>query len=142
MSWTWQKQRRQAIWADSPLPEIASPEALAELNRKIQIEIEQDHLVIVEFYDAGSQKITEAVKPNAKELEAKLPKHGSEFAGKGGIVCTKLALNGDTFMRVFVPLLPRLCTRKSATTKRHCCTKSRKRALSSTLKSDLRKRRS
>ncbi|MDD2850324.1 MAG: HD-GYP domain-containing protein [Desulfuromonadaceae bacterium] len=82
-----------------------SPQALDNLNRRIHAEIERDHLIIVEFYDTDSHKIIEAVKPNAKELEARLPKHGSEFAGKGGIVCTKLALNGDTYMRVFVPLL-------------------------------------
>lgn len=89
-----------ALYLQSP-----SPQALAELNRRIQFEIERDHLIIVEFYDAGSHKITEVVKPHAKELEVKLPKHGSEFSEKNGIVCTKLALNGDTYMRVFVPLL-------------------------------------
>lgn len=82
-----------------------SPAALAELNRRIQVAIERDHLIIVEFYDAGSRKITEVVKPNAKALEAKLPKHGNEFADKGGIVCTKLTLEGNTYLRVFVPLL-------------------------------------
>jgi HD-GYP domain-containing protein (c-di-GMP phosphodiesterase class II) len=82
-----------------------SLQALAELNHRIQIEINRDHLIIVEFYDAGSHKITEVVKPNAKELEVKLPKHGSEFADKNGIVCTKLRLKGDTYLRVFVPLL-------------------------------------
>lgn len=82
-----------------------SPQALEVLKRRIHTEIEQDNLIVVEFYDTDSHKIVEAVKPNAKELEARLPKHGSEFAVKGGIVCTKLPLNDDTFMRVFVPLL-------------------------------------
>ncbi|MDU0460751.1 MAG: HD-GYP domain-containing protein [Geobacteraceae bacterium] len=82
-----------------------SPQALEVLKRRIHTEIEQDNLIVVEFYDTDSHKIVEAVKPNAKELEARLPKHGSEFAVKGGIVCTKLPLNGDTYMRVFVPLL-------------------------------------
>lgn len=89
-----------ALYLKSP-----SPKALAELNYRIQAEIERDHLIIVEFYDAGSRKITEVVKPNATQIEVRLPKHGGEFADKGGIVCTKLALNGDTYMGVFVPLL-------------------------------------
>jgi len=82
-----------------------SPQALAELNHRIRVEIKRDHLIVVEFYDASSNKITDVVKPNAKEVEAKLPKHGHEFADQGGIVCTKLTLEGDTYLRVFVPLL-------------------------------------
>ena len=81
-----------------------SEQALAELNRKIHVGIEHDNLIAVEFYDAKSNKITEAIEPSAKAVEARLPKHGAEFADKDGIVCVKLVLgSNDTFMRVFVP---------------------------------------
>jgi len=78
--------------------------ALDAFNRRIQVQIERDNLIAVEFYDAGSQKITEVIKPLAIEIEGKLPKHGTEFADINSIVCKKLTLGSDTFMRVFVPL--------------------------------------
>jgi len=81
-----------------------SEPALAELNRTIHVQIEQDNLIAVEFYDAGSKRITEAIKPNGRQVEEKLPKHGSEFADKDGVICKKLMLGNDTYMRVFVPL--------------------------------------
>ncbi|GAM10910.1 putative protein [Geobacter sp. OR-1] len=82
-----------------------SEQALAELNRQIRGEIERDNLIIVEFYDAESHKITEAIKPAARTVEEKLPKHGSEFSDSSGIVCEKLTLGNDTYLRVFVPIL-------------------------------------
>jgi HD-GYP domain-containing protein (c-di-GMP phosphodiesterase class II) len=81
-----------------------SKQALAEFNRVIHAAIERDNLIAVEFYNADSSKITEAIKPHAREIEAKLPKHGSEFADKHGIICNKLMMEKDTYMRVFVPL--------------------------------------
>jgi len=77
---------------------------LAELNRKIHVQITRDNLIAVEFYDSSSRKIAEVVKPSAKEIEEKLPKHGSEFVDKNGIICHKLILGQETYMRVFVPL--------------------------------------
>ncbi len=84
--------------------ESPSEQALSELNSKIGAEIIRDHLIAVEFYDADANMITEVVKPQAKEIEAKLPLHGSEFVDKNGIVCNKLMVENETFMRVFVPL--------------------------------------
>lgn len=84
--------------------QLPSDHALIELNRKLSVQIERDNLIAVEFYDAASNKITEVIEANAKEIEGKLPKHGTEFAGKDGIICNKLVLEGDTFMRVFVPI--------------------------------------
>ncbi|MFA7404760.1 MAG: HD-GYP domain-containing protein [Pelobacteraceae bacterium] len=81
-----------------------SEQALVELNRKIHVEIERDNLIAVEFYDAGSNKIAEAIKPSAREIEGKLPKHGTEFADNEGIICKKIMLENDTYLRVFVPL--------------------------------------
>ncbi|HXE97061.1 MAG TPA: HD-GYP domain-containing protein [Dongiaceae bacterium] len=81
-----------------------SAQALSGLNRSLQIGIERDNLIAIEFYDSGSHKITEVVEANAKEVEEKLPKHGSEFADKNGIVCIKLTLGSETYLRVFVPL--------------------------------------
>jgi HD-GYP domain-containing protein (c-di-GMP phosphodiesterase class II) len=78
--------------------------ALSELKREIHVQIERDNLIAVEFYGADSKRITEVVKPYAKVIEAKLPKHGSEFVDKSGIICNKLMLEGDTYLRVFVPL--------------------------------------
>ena len=78
--------------------------ALATLNRTIKSELGRDNLIAVECYDAGSHKITEAVEEGAKEVEERLPKHGNEFADKNGIVCKKIMLADDTYMRVFVPL--------------------------------------
>ena len=85
---------------------LKSPSAqnLVDLNRMIGIHIEDDNLIAVEFYDAASTKITEAVKPSAREIEEKLPKHGSDFSDKSGIICTKLPLGDDTYLRVFIPL--------------------------------------
>ncbi len=81
-----------------------SQQALAELNRKIRYEIEKDNLIVVEFYDIASHKITEAVKPAARVVEARLPKHGTGFADENGIICEKLILDKDTYLRVFVPI--------------------------------------
>ncbi len=81
-----------------------SEQKLLELNSRIKNQIEKDNLIAVEFYDAKSSKITEAVKPSSREVEEELPKHGSEFSDKDGIICTKLLLGSDTYMRLFVPL--------------------------------------
>lgn len=82
-----------------------SGQALVELNRRIGDEIQRDNLIIVEVYDAASRKIAETIKPSAREVERRLPKHGSEFTDKDGIVCHKLTLGDDTYLRVFVPIL-------------------------------------
>lgn len=81
-----------------------SEQALAALNVRIQNEIEQDNLIAVEFYDADSRKVSEAIKPSAREIETKLPRHGSEFADKSGIICKKVMLGNDTYLRVFIPI--------------------------------------
>ncbi len=95
-----------ASYTDAMASYLKSPSepALAELNRKIHYEIEKDNLIVVEFYDTDSKKITEAIKTSAREVEAKLPKHGIEFADKSGIVCEKLILGNDNYLRVFVPI--------------------------------------
>ncbi|MBT0664988.1 HD-GYP domain-containing protein [Geobacter pelophilus] len=96
-----------ASYRDAIVSYLKSPsqQSLAELNRRIQVEIEQDNLIAVEFYDAGSRKIAEAIKPSAREVEKKLPKHGTDFADKDGIICKKLMLDSDTYLRVFVPIM-------------------------------------
>lgn len=81
-----------------------SDQALSTLNDTMQAQIERDNLIAVEFYDAKSHKIAEAVESSAKKIEEKLPKHGIEFADKNGIVCNKLVVGNDTYLRVFVPL--------------------------------------
>lgn len=81
-----------------------STEALAELNRRIRLEIQRDNLIVVELYDATSRKFTEAIKPSARELEKQLPKHGNDFIDSDDIVCHKLILGDDTYLRVFVPI--------------------------------------
>ena len=83
---------------------VPSKPALAQLNQIITVDIERDNLIAVEFYDTKTNKITEAVKPAAKEIEAKLPKHGTEFAHKDGTIIDKIILEGDTYLRVFVPI--------------------------------------
>lgn len=83
---------------------VPSKPALAQLNQIITVDIERDNLIAVEFYDTETNKITEAVKPAAKEIEAKLPKHGTEFAHKDGTIIDKIILEGDTYLRVFVPI--------------------------------------
>jgi HD-GYP domain-containing protein (c-di-GMP phosphodiesterase class II) len=85
--------------------ESPSDLTLAELNRLARAQIEHDNLIVVEFYDATSRKITEAFKPSAREVEERLPKHGREFADHEGIVCEKLSLGEETYLRVFVPIL-------------------------------------
>jgi HD-GYP domain-containing protein (c-di-GMP phosphodiesterase class II) len=81
-----------------------SEQALSELSKQIRIEIEQDNLIAVEIYGTDTRKITEAVKPSAIEVEARLPKHGTEYAGKDGIIINKIILGNETYLRVFVPL--------------------------------------
>ena len=92
--------RVMAAYLKSP-----SEQALADLNSKIESEIERDHLIIVELYYADSKKITEIIKPSALEIESRLPKHGTEFAHKNIIECKKLIQGNETFMRVFVPII-------------------------------------
>lgn len=82
-----------------------SGQGLSDLNRRFEREIERDNLIAVEFYDAASRKIAETIKPAAREVEERLPKHGTEFAGEDGIVCKKIVLGQDTYLRVFVPIL-------------------------------------
>lgn len=95
-----------ASYTDALLSYLKSPsgQALAELNRKIRYEIEKDNLIVVEFYDVASHKITEAVKPAARVVESRLPKHGTGFADENGIIAKKLILGNDTYLRVFVPI--------------------------------------
>lgn len=96
-----------ATYTNAILSYLKSPSehALAEFNRRIRGEIERDNLIAVEFYDTGSHKITEVVKPDAREIEKRLPKHGSEFADNNGIICSKMLLDNATYLRVFVPIL-------------------------------------
>ena len=82
-----------------------SPQALALFRRAIHTLIEKDNLIVVEFYNADSKKISEAIKSSAAEIEKKLPKHGDEFSNASGIICEKLTLGQDIFLRVFVPIL-------------------------------------
>ena len=81
-----------------------SAPALARFDRTIHDFIHNDNLIVVEFYDASSRKIAEAIKPAAAEIEKRLPKHGSEFALAKGFVCEKLTLDRSIFLRVFIPL--------------------------------------
>lgn len=95
-----------ATYTNAIITYLKSPStmALARLNRTIRAELERDNLIAVEFYDAASHKIAEAVEEGATEVEERLPKHGNEFTDKNGIVCNKILLGGDTYMRVFVPI--------------------------------------
>src|SRR5690606_39176771 len=76
----------------------------ALFNKRIHRLIENDHLIVVEFYDATSNKITEVIKPSALQVEAELPKHGSDFSNKDTIFTQKVSLNNDTYLRVFIPI--------------------------------------
>ncbi len=82
-----------------------SEQALACFKQTIHTFIEEDNLIVVEFYSADSRKITEAIKPSATETEKRLPKHGAEFASSTDIVCEILPLDHDLYLRVFVPIL-------------------------------------
>ncbi len=82
-----------------------SGSALSLFNRTTNALIGKDNLIVVEFYDATSRKITEAIKPAAAEIEKRLPKHGSEFIHTEEVVCEKLTMNQDIYLRVFVPVL-------------------------------------
>ncbi|GAB6084589.1 hypothetical protein JCM30471_35030 [Desulfuromonas carbonis] len=84
--------------------EAPSPEALTLLDRKIRTSIEQDNLIVVEFYDSDARKFTEAIKPSAQAIEEQLPKHGTGFAGREGTLCEKMTLGPETYLRVFVPI--------------------------------------
>lgn len=85
---------------------LQSPSAsnLALFNKRIHRLIENDHLIVVEFYDAASNKITEVIKSTAMQVEAELPKHGSDFSRKDTISIQKLSLKNDTYLRVFIPI--------------------------------------
>lgn len=88
-----------------------SERALAHFNLRIRDLIDHDNLIVVEFYDAGSKRITEFVKPSARDIEARLPKHGSSFSSAQGISMQKLMLGEETYLRVFNPILDRTGTR-------------------------------
>lgn len=77
---------------------------LASFGRIINGLIKNDNLIVVEFYDADAQKITEVIKPVATEIEKRLPKHGAEFALAQGIICEKITMDSNIFLRVFIPL--------------------------------------
>ncbi|MFH1020770.1 MAG: HD domain-containing phosphohydrolase [Pseudomonadota bacterium] len=81
-----------------------SEESRARFDRTVHGFIGNDNLIVVEFYGADSKKIAEVIKPSAAEIEKRLPKHGSEFSLAQGIVCEKLTLDHNIFMRVFIPL--------------------------------------
>jgi len=85
---------------------LQSPSAsnLALFNKRIQQLIENDHLIVVEFYDAASNKITEVIKPSAMQVEAELPRHGSDFSNKEAIFTQKVSLKNETYLRVFIPI--------------------------------------
>ena len=102
-----------ANYTDAVAAYLKSPskQALAEFNSKISTQILLDNLIAVEFYDAKSRKITEVVETTAKKIEGSLPKHGVEFADKNGIICNKLIVGDDTYMRVFVPLFNNVGTK-------------------------------
>jgi len=82
-----------------------SAEALSQFQQTIRRLIEKDNVIVVEFYGADSQKIAEAVKPQAMESEKRLPKHNTDFLRAEGGICEKLTVNGTIFMRVFVPIV-------------------------------------
>jgi len=80
---------------------------LALFKNKIQRLIENDHLIVVEFYDAASRKIAEAIKHSAVQVESALPKHGSGFIAQEDAFTQKLSLGKDTYLRVFIPVYGR-----------------------------------
>ncbi|OQX20507.1 MAG: hypothetical protein BWK76_01045 [Desulfobulbaceae bacterium A2] len=82
-----------------------SEQALVHFNQVIQALSEKDNLIVVEFYDADSRKVAEAVKPLAAEIEKRLPKHGLEFTRSEEIVCEQLTLDRQIYLRVFVPVI-------------------------------------
>lgn len=88
-----------------------SGQTLALLNRKIHDIFDRGNFIVVEFYDAGSNKIAEVVKPSAKAVETRLPKHTSDFARKGGVLCQKMMVGNETYLRVFVPIYSRTGTK-------------------------------
>jgi HD-GYP domain-containing protein (c-di-GMP phosphodiesterase class II) len=99
-------QAETAHYLDVLTSYLASPSetSQAELNRKIQIEIERDNMIVVELYDKNARKITEAVKPSSRAIEEQLPSHSGKFASREKIVIRKLTLENDLYMRVFVPI--------------------------------------
>ena len=99
-------QTETAPYAGQFISYLQSPteETLARFGRIINGLIKNDNLIVVEFYDADAQKITEVIKPVAAEIEKRLPKHGPEFALAEGIICEKITMDRDIFLRVFIPL--------------------------------------
>lgn len=77
---------------------------LAVFNDWIRTQIKQDHLIVIEFYDADSTKVTEVIKPSAEKIEAALPRHDSAFSRKDAISTEKLALGKEIYLRVFIPV--------------------------------------
>lgn len=66
--------------------------------------IGSDNLIVVEFYRADSVQIAEVLKPGAGRIEQRLPKHDLKFTLAQGIVCEKINLDRQLFLRVFIPL--------------------------------------
>lgn len=82
-----------------------SEETFALFTRTAHALIENDNLIVVEFYGGDSRKIAEAIKPAAKEIEPRLPKHTMAFARNEGTIFEELSLDRELYLRVFVPIL-------------------------------------
>ena len=82
-----------------------SEETFALFTRTMHALIENDHLMVVEFYGGDSRKIAEAIKPAAKAIEPQLPKHTLAFARNEGTMFEELSLDRELYLRVFVPIL-------------------------------------
>ena len=80
-----------------------SEQALALFNHTIHSLIEGDNLIVVEFYDATTRKISEAIKPSAAELEKSLPKHDTTFNRSNKVICEVMTPD-HSILRVFVPI--------------------------------------
>ena len=81
-----------------------SAQALSELDSRIETVLAHDNFIAVELYDAGGTKITEAFEPDAREVDKNLSEHDSLFTTKNKVVCYKLMLSGETYLRVFAPI--------------------------------------
>ncbi len=81
-----------------------SPPALSVLNSRLTAMLKNSNFIAIELYDAAAKKITEAFEPTAREVDKNLSEHDSGLADAKGIVCYKLMLWGETYLRVFAPI--------------------------------------
>jgi HD-GYP domain-containing protein (c-di-GMP phosphodiesterase class II) len=95
-----------AIYRAGLIEYLQSPtdETRALFKQNMDLAIEKDNFLVIRIYDIHLKAIAEAMKSSAKENEKRLfPKNRTRLP-KEEDTAKKLALDGDTFLHMYLPL--------------------------------------